>query len=73
MAHTSLFYEIATCKSSTIEGLLYAPDPEECKKGMLSDQPRLSRITSTELLSHWGQQSLEDMTSLGTEFEMHVI
>ncbi len=25
------------------------------------------------LLSHWGQQLLEDMTSLGTDFEMHVI
>jgi hypothetical protein len=26
-------------KSSTIKGLLYAPDPEKCEKGTLSDQP----------------------------------
>jgi hypothetical protein len=26
-------------KSSTIKGLLYAHDPEKCKKGTLSDQP----------------------------------
>ncbi len=25
------------------------------------------------LLCHWGQQLLEDMTSLGTDFEMHAI
>jgi hypothetical protein len=25
------------------------------------------------LLSHWGQQSLKDMMSLGTDFEAHVI
>jgi hypothetical protein len=37
-------------KSSTIKGLLYAPDPDKRKKGMLSNQPRLSRITSTALL-----------------------
>ncbi len=37
-------------KNSTIKGLLYAPDPDNCKKGMLSDQPRLSRVTSTALL-----------------------
>ncbi len=29
MAPTSLFYKEATCKSSTIEGLLYALDPEK--------------------------------------------
>jgi hypothetical protein len=62
------------CKSSTIKGLLYAPEnPEECKKGTLSDQPWLLRITSTVLLSHRGCQSLKDMTSLGTDFEMHAI
>ncbi len=48
-------------------------NPEECKKGMLSDQPRLMHVTSTALLCRWGQQLLEDMTSLGTDFEMHVI
>jgi hypothetical protein len=41
-------------KSSTIKGLLYSPDPEKCKKGMLSDQPRLTRITSMALLCCWG-------------------
>jgi hypothetical protein len=40
-------------KSSTIKGLLYAPDPEKCKKGTLSDQPR--RVTSTALLCRWGR------------------
>ncbi len=47
--------------------------PEECKKGTLSDWPRLSCITSTALFSCWGRQLLEDMTSLGTDFEMHAI
>ncbi len=42
-------------KSSTIKGLLYAPDPEKHKKGMLSDQPRLSRVTSMALLCCWGR------------------
>jgi hypothetical protein len=48
-------------------------NPEERKKGMLSDQPQLSRITSTALLCHWGQQLLEDMMFLGTDFETHAI
>jgi hypothetical protein len=69
----SLFYKEVTCKSSTIEGLLYAPDPERCKKGTLIDQPQLSRITSTALMSHWGQQLLKEMASLGTDFETHAI
>ncbi len=57
-----------------IEGLLYAPEkPEKCKKGTLSDRPRLSCITSTALLSRWGRQLLKDMTSLGTDFETHAI
>jgi hypothetical protein len=60
-------------KSSTIKGLLYAYDPEKRKKGTLSDQPRLSRVISTELLSHWERQLLEDMMSLGTYFESHAI
>jgi hypothetical protein len=46
---------------------------KKCKKGMLSDQPRLSCVTSTALLCLWGRQSLKDMTSLGTDFEMHAI
>jgi hypothetical protein len=60
-------------ESSTIKGLLYAHDPEKRKKGMLSDQPRLSRVTSTVLLCCWGQQSLKDMTFLRTDFETHAI
>jgi hypothetical protein len=60
-------------KSSTIKELLYAHDPEKHEKGMLSDQPRLSRVTSTTLLCHWGRQSLKDMTTLGTDFETHAI
>jgi hypothetical protein len=32
---------------STIKGLLYAPDPDNCKKGTLSDQPWLSYVSST--------------------------
>jgi hypothetical protein len=60
-------------KSSTIKGLLYAHDPEKCKKGLLSDQPQLSRITATALLCHWGRQSLKDVTSLVTDVEMHAI
>jgi hypothetical protein len=39
----------------TIKGLLYAPDPHNCKKGMLSDQPWLSRVSSTALLCCWGR------------------
>ncbi len=42
-------------KSSTIKGLLYAPDPDNCKKGTLSNQPWLSHITSMALLCCWGR------------------
>ncbi len=42
-------------QSSTIKGLLYAHDPEKREKGALSDQPRLSRTTSTALLCRWGR------------------
>ncbi len=41
-------------KSSTIKGLLSAPDPHNHKKGTLSDQPRLSRVSPTVLLCCWG-------------------
>jgi hypothetical protein len=60
-------------ESSNTEGLLYSHDPYKHKKGMLSDQPRLSCVTLMALLCHWGQKSLEDMLSFGTDFEMHVI
>jgi hypothetical protein len=42
-------------KSSTIKGLLYAPDPDNRKKGMLSDQPQLLCLSSTVLLCCWGR------------------
>ncbi len=41
-------------KRSTIIGLLYACDPHNRKKGTLSDQPQLSRISFTALLCCWG-------------------
>jgi hypothetical protein len=41
-------------ESSTSKGLLYTPDPDNCKKGMLSDQPRLLHVSSTVLLCCWG-------------------
>jgi hypothetical protein len=53
-------------KSSTIKGLLYAHDPVKHKKGTLSDQHQLLRVTSTAILCHWGRQSLEDMMSFRT-------
>jgi hypothetical protein len=40
---------------------------------MPSDWPHLLRITSTVLMCRWGRQSLEDLTSLGTDFETHAI
>ncbi len=46
-------------ESSTIEGLLYTPDPDKCKKGMLSNQPQLSHLTSTALLCCWGRSHLK--------------
>jgi hypothetical protein len=61
------FYKEATCKSSTVQGLLYpakaVPSKDyfmhltlnKRKKGMLSDQPQLSCITSTALLCCWGR------------------
>jgi hypothetical protein len=42
-------------KSSTIKGLLYAPYPHNREKRTLSDQPQLSRVSSTALLRCWGQ------------------
>jgi hypothetical protein len=42
-------------KSSTLKGLLNAPKPHNREKGMLSDQPRLSHVSSTALLCCWGR------------------
>ncbi len=44
---------------------------DDRKKGTLSDQPRLTHIMPTALLGSWVQQPIKDMTSLGTDFEMH--
>ncbi len=46
-------------------------DQDGHKKGTLSNQPRLMRITPTVLLGTWVLQPIEDMTSLGTGFETH--
>ena len=42
-------------KSSTIKGLLYAPDPDNRKKGTLSDQPRLSPVNIYGASVCWGR------------------
>jgi hypothetical protein len=41
------------------------------KKGMLSNQARLTHVTPTALLGSCGQKPIKDMTSLGTDFETH--
>jgi hypothetical protein len=46
-------------------------DQDGHKKGTLSNQPQLMGITLTALLGSWVLQPIEDMTSLGTDFEMH--
>ncbi len=46
-------------------------DQADCEKGMLSNQPWLTRVTPTVLLGSWEQQPLKDMMSLGTDFETH--
>ncbi len=51
-------------KSSTSKGLLYAPDPNNHEKGMLSDQPRLSRVSSMALLCCWGRSHSKIWRSL---------
>ncbi len=46
-------------------------DQDDCKKGTLKDQPRLTRITPTVLLGSRVLQPIKDMMSLGTDFETH--
>ena len=46
-------------------------DQADCKKGMLIDQPQLTCVTPIVLLGSWVRQPIKDMTSLGTDFEMH--
>ncbi len=60
------FWLKASCKSSTVKGLLYKAKAEPSKdyfthltlkkheKGTLSDQPQLSCVISTALLCCWG-------------------
>ncbi len=38
---------------------------------MLSNQPRLMRVTPTALVGSWELQPIKDMKSLGTDFETH--
>ncbi len=38
---------------------------------MLSNQPRLRRVTPTVLLGSWVLQPIKDVTSLGTDFKTH--
>jgi hypothetical protein len=46
-------------------------DQDDHKKRTLSNQPRLTHVTPIALLDSWVLQPIEDMTSLGTDFEMH--
>jgi hypothetical protein len=46
-------------------------DQDDHKKETLSNQPQLMRITPTALLASWVLQPIEDMTSLGIDFETH--
>ncbi len=66
-------YKEATCKSSTIEGLLYAANPEKRQKGTLSDQPPtiVHHIHGNSV--PLGTTVAQRYESLGTDFETHVI
>jgi hypothetical protein len=44
-------------------------EQEDRKKGTLSNQPQLTRITPTALLGSWVLQPIEGMVSLGTDFK----
>jgi hypothetical protein len=46
-------------------------DQDDRKKGMLSNQPQLTRVTPTTLLGSWVLQLIKDVMSLGTDFETH--
>jgi hypothetical protein len=46
-------------------------DQDDCKKGTLSNQPQLMRITPTVFLGSWVVKPIKDLTSLGTDFETH--
>jgi hypothetical protein len=57
--------------SSWAKSLRNPEDQDDHKKGTLSNQHRLMRITPTALLGSWVLQPIKDMTSLGTDFETH--
>jgi hypothetical protein len=46
-------------------------DQDGRKKGKLSNQPQLERVTPTALLGSWVLQPIKDMTSHGTDFKTH--
>jgi hypothetical protein len=46
-------------------------DQDDRKKGTLSNQPQLMRVTPTAFLGSWVLQPIEDVISLGTDFETH--
>jgi hypothetical protein len=46
-------------------------DQDDHKKGMLSNQPRLTRVTPTALLGSWVLQPIKDMMFLGNDLETH--
>jgi hypothetical protein len=46
-------------------------DQDDCKKGTLSNQPQLMRVTSTVLLGSGVLQPIKGMMSLGTDFKTH--
>jgi hypothetical protein len=61
--------DLTRCHEKKPSGTLKNKDDHE--KGMLCNQPRLTRVTTTVLLGSWVLQSIEDMMSLGTDFKMH--
>ncbi len=46
-------------------------DQDGRKKGLLSNQLQLTRVTPTALLGSWVLQPIKDMTPLGTDFKTH--
>jgi hypothetical protein len=46
-------------------------DQDDRKKGTLSNQPRLTRVTPSAILGSWVLQPIKDMMSFGTDFETH--
>jgi hypothetical protein len=55
--------------SSWKKSLRNPEEQEDRKKGMLSNQPWLTRLTPTVLLGSWVLQPIKGMTFLGTDFE----